>query len=574
MRVRDRALVSGFQDYSDNHYRRGRSIIADDFDGDGRVDYFVGNPADESIVFRNLGLRDGVVKFGPALVLLEGDLAFVASGSDYDNDGDLDLFVGCGGREGACFDFLFRNDSTPGHISFTDVSIQAGIRGPAPEGFPLGLPTAGGTWGDYDLDGDQDLFVSVNGREYRKVLWANNGDGTFTDATSLTHLDGDDSPDGEPTPLDRFYFQNSTWIDVDNDGDLDLFVNNAWGPNFLWKNLLVEQGQALFVEATSDFSLPGEDLHYPVSSFASAVADFNNDGWQDLMLFASSSVGANGNGLYLNHRGQGFWNAASMAGVNTENGETVDAMGCQVADLNGDGIPDLAIGTGVPGIGKKNRLLLSERMTGATPLFADASHLIDFEASHGIDPTLPPDPEIPPYPYRTHGIVAADFDGDGRLDLGMVNGGKAADPAIVREPNRLFDFAGQGFARTFRVRLEGNGISDSRDAIGSRAYVEIKGPEGLRRVFQTVLGGSGFSSQNERTLTFGLGSDRVSRLAILWSSGCMQVLETHTGTTISPLVVAQRCWTCPEAPGPVEAWLDPESYGCSRPSAAVTSAEQ
>ncbi|MBI1951499.1 MAG: CRTAC1 family protein [Acidobacteria bacterium] len=571
--VADLGLASGFQDYWENHYRRGRSIVADDFDGDGRLDYFIGNPGDESFVFQNLGPGpEGVVRLAPAQVLLRGDLAFGASAADYDNDGDADLFVGCGGLDGTCLDFLFRNDSVPGGIKFSDVSLPAGIRGPVANGVPLAHSSGGGTWGDYDRDGDPDLFVGLRGigggiPPNPGTLWKNNGDGSFSDATAEARLT--EAPDRRMA--DFGFFQNTTWIDADNDGDLDLFLNNAGGPNSMRKNLLAEEGTARFVEATLEFSLPGEDLRYPYYSFASAVADFNNDGWQDLILFAigserPTSPYGNGNGLFLNREGKGFFNAAARAGIDIGNGEPEVAMGCQVADLNADGIPDLAIGAGNPTRGEKNRLLLSRRIDGeGIPLFEDAGDLIDFEPGHGIDPGSPPYPQVPPYPYRGHGMAAGDVDGDGHLELGVVNGGPARSPAIVREPNRLFRFTGPGLGATFRALLRGDGTSDGRDAIGARAYVEIPGSEGRRRVFQTVLGGSGFSAQNERTLTFGLGGEtQVSRLSVLWPSGCLQVVDSPPASA-SSLLVEQACWSCPAAPGPVQAWLDPDAYGCARP---------
>jgi hypothetical protein len=576
--VTDLGLSSGFQDNWGNHYRRGRSLVAEDFDGDSWLDFFVGNPGDESFVFRNLGPQpDGMVRFAPAQILLHGDLAFVASGADYDNDRDVDLFIGCGGLDGECLDFLFRNDSVPGRIRFADVSFEARIRGPAQAGVPLVHSSGGGTWGDYDRDGDPDLFVSLRNfgqgaTRLNGILWKNNGNGTFSDATAETGLDRGSSEVPYRFLIRFRQYQNSTWIDADNDGDLDLFLNNTFGPNALWKNVLTESGEPGFVDATQDFSLPGEDLRYPYFSFASAVADFNNDGWQDLMLFAvgrerPSSPYGSGNGLFLNRQGEGFFNAAPVAGINVSDGEEV-AMGCQVADLNADGIPDLAIGAGDPKAGKRNRLLLSREVRAdEIPLFEDASALIDFEPQHGIDPAMPPFPEIPPYPYRGHGMAAGDADGDGRLELGSVNGGPAAAPAIGREPNRFFRFSGAGMGRTFRAHLRGNGVTDGRDAIGARAYVVIASPSGGRRVFQTVLGGSGFSAQNERVLTFGLGNDtEVSRLAVLWPSGCLQVLN-RPGPAGSLLIVDQSCWECPGAPGPVQGWLDPDAYGCSQPPA-------
>jgi len=573
--VDDVGPATGFQESWGNHHRRGRALVAEDFDGDGFIDYFVGNVGEESVVVRNLGPGAGhLPRFEPAQTLLDGELAFVAAAADYDNDGDLDLFVGCGGLEGYCLDSLFRNDSTPGRILFTDVSDAAGVRGPSFRGAQLVHATGGATWGDYDRDGDPDLFVSLievpHGTiRYKGVMWSNNGDGTFLNATYAANLDYW-AVSGGTTVVDWGYFQNSTWIDFDNDGDLDLFLNNGRGPNVLWKSYLVESGRPWFKDRTSMYSLPGENLSFPYHSFASAVSDFNNDGWQDLILFNSSlepmdaggSPYGNGHGLFLNDHGRGFYNVSDRAGINMPDGEEEHAMGCQVADLDADGTPDLVIGAGDPAAGGMSRLLLSNGTSGEIPLYEDASHLIDFEPQHGIDPTAAPYPEIPPYPYRTHGIAAADFDGDGRLELGVLNGGRAIDASIVREPDQLFDFSGPGVGKTFRVRLRGNGVTDGRDAIGARAYVEIASPKGTRRVFQTVLAGSGFSAQNERTLTFGLGHDRAERLVVLWPSGCVQIVDGLPSRSSAAIVVEEACSIC----SGTTPWLDPDAALCTGPA--------
>ena len=225
----------------------------------------------------------------------------------------------------------------------------------------------------------------------------------------------------------------------------------------------------------------------------------------------------------------------------------------------------LVIGAGDPSAGGSSRLLLGSGVTGDVPLYDDASHLIDFEPPHMTDPGASPYPAVPPYPYRTHGIAAGDFDGDGRLELGVLNGGRAMDPPIVREPDRLFDFSGPGMGKTVRIELRGNGVTDGRDAIGARAYVEVVSSAGTRRVFQTVLAGSGFSAQNERVLTFGLGHDRAERLAILWPSGCVQLVHELPSKPGATLVVDEACGTCPGAATAAQAWLDPDAAGCTLP---------
>ncbi len=93
---------SGFQDGRLGHFTRGRACVAADFDLDGRIDFYLGNPGDESIVLWNGGEdKNGITQFELSQVLLEGELAWGAAAADYDNDGDYDLFITCGANEGS-----------------------------------------------------------------------------------------------------------------------------------------------------------------------------------------------------------------------------------------------------------------------------------------------------------------------------------------------------------------------------------------------------------------------------------------------------------------------------------------
>ncbi|MCA1635110.1 MAG: VCBS repeat-containing protein [Acidobacteria bacterium] len=193
-----------------------------DFDNDGYKDAFLGCFTDRSRLFKNVAdpqnasrrkfveVTDasGIIKKG------DGDFVVVASAADYDNDGDLDIYAGryldprrnlpttlfyTRNGEG---NSLLRND---GDFHFTDVTKQAGIN-------ETGL-TLGVAWGDYDSDGDLDMYVANDfGRD---ALLRNNGDGTFTDASKETGA------------FDPGYGMSSTWGDVDNDGDLDIYVSDV-----------------------------------------------------------------------------------------------------------------------------------------------------------------------------------------------------------------------------------------------------------------------------------------------------------------------------------------------------------
>ena len=190
-----------------------------DFDNDGYKDAYFGCFTDRSRLFKNVAANSGrkfvevtdtsgIVKKG------DGDFVVVASAADYDNDGDLDLYTGryldprrhlpttlfyTRNGEG---NRLFRNE---GNFHFRDVTKEAGIN-------ETGL-TLGVAWGDYDNDNDLDMYVANDfGRD---ALLKNNGNGTFSDVSK------------ESNAFDPGYGMSSTWGDIDNDGDLDIYVSDV-----------------------------------------------------------------------------------------------------------------------------------------------------------------------------------------------------------------------------------------------------------------------------------------------------------------------------------------------------------
>ena len=194
-----------------------------DFDNDGYKDAYFGCFTDRSRIFKNVPIdpqnparrkfvevtdSSGIVKQG------DGDFVVVASVADYDNDGDLDIYTGryldprkhlpttlfyTRNGEG---NRLYRND---GNFHFTDVTKEAGIN-------ETGL-TLGVAWGDYNSDGYLDMYVANDfGRD---ALLRNNGNGTFTDVSK------------EANAFDPGYGMSATWGDIDNDGDLDLYVSDV-----------------------------------------------------------------------------------------------------------------------------------------------------------------------------------------------------------------------------------------------------------------------------------------------------------------------------------------------------------
>ncbi len=188
-----------------------RALAWGDYDGDGDLDVYVGFPVAVEQPDRLYRNDDGMfVNVAADVGLLIEGTTRQTSWVDIDGDQDLDLFVALRDRPNR----LFRNDDG----AFTDITDDAGVGDPR--------KTVGVVWFDYDVDGDLDLFVS-NQNGDQDALFRNDG-GTFTDVAAALGMDWPDRPDdiGGVGPA---------VTDYDNDGDLDLFTAN-YGPDVLWRN--------------------------------------------------------------------------------------------------------------------------------------------------------------------------------------------------------------------------------------------------------------------------------------------------------------------------------------------------
>ena len=353
---------------------------------------------------------------------------------DFDNDGDLDVYVVQGALPGAAAesaagDRLFRNDLAAAGdgsrtVRFTDVTAASRI-----DERSYGMAVAAA---DVDNDGWTDLLST---RLDRVVLLRNNHDGTFTNATAKAGLDGA-----------RGWGTAAAFVDIDRDGSLDLFVGNylrydiradlkcstpAGAPDYCdpteyqpaTPRLFRNRGDGTFADVTR--SLTGEQHG---ATLGVSTADFNGDGWLDIYVANDRQE----NDLWLNRRDGTFANGALEAGVAVNaDGKREGSMGVDAGDFDNDGDEDLVIAN----FTSEGHTLYVNRGDGT---FEDAG------LRSGIRPAS--------LPFTGFGAAWLDADNDGWLDLLAVNGAvqvieslaRAGDPFPLDQRKQLFRNGGDG----------------------------------------------------------------------------------------------------------------------------------
>ncbi len=490
---------------------------------------------------------------------------------DYDNDGDLDLYLVQGTMMGpgktvdqATFaprhplpmtDRLYRNDTEAGEdgqpvLAFTDVTVEAGLTGSF---YGMGVAT-----GDYNNDGWLDLYITNFGPNQ---LLKNNGDGTFTDVTA------------EAGVGDTRWSVAASFFDYDGDGWLDLYAANyvdftyslhktctrASGaqdycgplaydgePDRLFHN----RGDGTFEDVSVK---AGIDADYG-GTLGVVTADFDGDGRPDIYIANDLTA----NNLWINQGDGTFVDEALFAGsaVN-RHGQPEASMGIAAEDFDADGDIDLFL---AHLIGETNTLYVNQ----GSGFFQDRT------LEHGLG--------TPSWNFTAFGTGWFDYDNDGRLDLLVVNGDvkgveallQARDPYPLHQTNQLYRNVGDGLyeettatagavfelsevsrgaafgdvdndgdidvlvvnnsgpARLLINQVVGGGWiglrllgrEPARDMIGARVALKRAGLPVLHR---RVHSDSSFASASDLRVHFGLGASTVvDEIEVSWPSGLVE----------------------------------------------------
>jgi hypothetical protein len=476
-----------------------------DHDGDGDLDLFFANGAELPALrktspkywnrlYRNDG-RGGFSDVTERAGVAGTGFDVGAAVGDYDGDGHADLFVA-----GVHRNTLYRNR---GDGTFTDVTDAAGLGAPDPEHGPLWSIT--GTWFDFDLDGDLDLFVvnylswgpgkdpvcDESGRPdychprfYRgqpNRLFRNDGDGTFTDVSTASGI--------------REHVgkgMGACAADFDGDGLPDLFVTNDKLPNFLFRNL----GGGRFREVAFEAAVALPEHGRDVSGMGLDCRDVDNDGLPDVFFVALDQETFP---LFRN-KGDGSFEEITYRSGLTRLTREMAGYGAGIHDFDNDGWKDIFVTRGhVQSPAASDRVVVDQHNTVFRNLGEARLAALTEEAGLSAAPAR-----------RHRGAGFGDLDGNGRLDVVATALGAPAEIWLNRSaPDRHW----------LSLRLVGR--RSNRDAVGARVKVVSAG--GVQ--YDHVSTSSGYASSSAGPLHFGLGADAVARVEIRWPSGLVQELK-------------------------------------------------
>ncbi len=427
---------------------------------------------------------------------------------DYDNDGNLDLLITNGPNPGQV-DYLYKGN---GDGTFTRI-INSPIA-------TVSAASDGGTFGDYDNDGDEDCYVATWWGQLN-LFHVNNGDGTFTQES------------GSEITSDNDYSEAATWVDYDQDGFLDLQVCNSAGA--LQNQLYHNDGDGTFTRV-----LTGLIATDGFKSRVGAWADYDNDGDQDCYV---ANEGNQNNNLYQNN-GNGTFTKVTTGPPVTDGGQSYSASW---GDYDNDGDLDLAVANSVS---QTNLLYRNDggtftRITGS-PVTTLASWSVstawgDIDNDGDLDLFTTNafgslDDNNLLYINNGDGTFVREFDDSTATDVGWSYGCAFGDVdkdgdldlAVARcqsanENNSLY--LNNGNSNHWLI-VDLQALISNRSAIGAR--VRVKATINGVATWQTreVSSQSGYSGQNQMDPHFGLGdATTIDSILVAWPSGFVTILE-------------------------------------------------
>jgi enediyne biosynthesis protein E4 len=510
----------------------GSGVALLDYDNDGWLDIYLLNgstfpalkgrePAPRAMLLHNNHdgtFTDVTEKAGVA----NERWGFGVAVADYDNDGWPDIYVSNFGKNR-----LYHNNHDG---TFTDVAEKAGVT--------LGGWSTGATWGDYDHDGLLDLFVPgyakfdpdhppISGKgglpsgfcQFRGIevmcgprglageadhLFHNNGDGTFSDVSVKAGV----------ADARGYYGFSSVFVDVDDDGWVDLAVANDSVPRYLYRNK--HDGTFQDVSYISGFALNDEGREQ--ASMGIAVGDYNRDGKVDFYI---TNFSDDYNILYRNDGDATFSDVSFRAGIANL---TIPFLGWGTGflDYDNDGLLDIFVANGhvYPGVDKEDwgttwaqRPLLLRNLDGTK--FEEVPPATD----SGLAAVI-----------TARGAAFGDLFNDGHIDVVINN--MDSTPTLLRNVVKNSN-------HWVTLKLVG-GPKSPRDAIGAKAFVTAGG----FREREDVFSGGSYASSSDQRLHFGLGTaTKVDKVEIQWPGGAWEQVT---------LPAVDRIYTIVEGKGIVE----------------------
>jgi hypothetical protein len=476
-----------------------------DYDGDGYLDAFFTNGLRPSApatalgnrLYRNVPGAAGQRAFRQTTAQAGLERWAWDTGcavGDYDNDGDVDLFVASWGP-----DALYRNE---GNGAFAEVTQAAGVGA-------LGWGTSA-AFGDLDLDGYLDLYVTQylvfdpdsppNGgqlcrgykgletfcgphgmRAQSDVLYRNLGNGHFADMSAAAGI-----------AQHRYPGLGVVLTDYDLDGDPDIYVANDSQPNLLFRN----EGNWRLTEVAAFAGAAYSEEGRAQASMGVAWGDADDDGHPDIFV---TNFEDDYNTLYHNE-GRGFFSDISFAAGLGRPSLPFVGFGTGFLDFDNDGDLDLLVANGhvYPQIDR----------SGSGTTYAQPSHLYENRGQGRFALLLPQPGDSLGTPKVSRGSCIGDLDNDGDLDLFIAN--------LNDRPSLLRNERGN---RQNWMGVKLVGVKSNRDGIGARLRLYAGG----RRQFREVLCGSSFLCSEDKRVHFGLGAaQRADSLEVRWPGGTSQ----------------------------------------------------